>query len=219
MSNVEIIIVSDRSGSMANIQDDAEGGINALIESQKEQPGKANLTLVQFDTEYEILVDGINIQNYGKYTLKPRGGTALNDAVGIAMTTVKERLDKQDVSDRAPLVIFVVSTDGMENSSREYSGQRVADLIKEYKELGWQFQFLGADEVAFSNQIVGSFDKQRTVNTSKKNLRTGYNLIGEKFTNARTSYASGQSANSQAVSACLDFSDDEKDMLANDDQN
>ncbi|MGO9350854.1 MAG: hypothetical protein ACLP3C_08525 [Mycobacterium sp.] len=74
-------ILVDRSGSMQACKDDMEGGLNAFIEDQAEQPGSAELSLAQFDTEYEVVHDFMAIQTAPKYELMPRGRTALLDAM------------------------------------------------------------------------------------------------------------------------------------------
>ena len=78
----DITLVVDRSGSMDEVREDAEGGVNTFIRQQAKEPGEALLTLVQFDTEYEFLHSGVPIQDVPKYELVPRGMTALLDAVG-----------------------------------------------------------------------------------------------------------------------------------------
>jgi hypothetical protein len=80
----DITLVVDRSGSMQERRADAQGGVNAFIQKQAEEPGEALLTLVQFDTEYEIVHSGAPIHKVPEYTLEPRGATALLDAVGRA---------------------------------------------------------------------------------------------------------------------------------------
>ena len=117
----DITLVVDRSGSMQEIRSDAEGGVNAFVEKQAEEPGEALLTLVQFDTEYDFVHKGVPIDKVPKYELHPRGATALLDAVGRAINETGERLAKMAEPDRPGLVIVVIMTDGLENSSREFT--------------------------------------------------------------------------------------------------
>src|SRR3954454_24245157 len=126
----DITLVVDRSGSMEQIRDDAEGGVNTFIADQSKEPGEALLTLVQFDTEYEFLHKGVPISQAPKYKLVPRGGTALLDAVGRAINETGERLSKMAEQDRPGLVIFVVMTDGEENSSKEFSKSQIKEMIE-----------------------------------------------------------------------------------------
>lgn len=147
----DIILVVDRSGSMAEVREDAEGGVNTFITEQAAEPGEALLTLVQFDTEYEFLHKGVPIQQVPKYKLVPRGMTALLDAVGKAINETGERLAKMAESDRPGLVIFVVMTDGFENSSQEFTKAQLKKLIeRQQNEYNWHFTFLGANQDAFA---------------------------------------------------------------------
>ena len=90
----DITLVIDRSGSMEEIRSDAAGGVNAFIRQQAQQPGETLLTLVQFDDEYEFVHRGVPIKEVPPYTLVPRSGTALLDAVGRAINETADRLAK-----------------------------------------------------------------------------------------------------------------------------
>ena len=96
----DITLVVDRSGSMEQVREDAEGGVNSFIAQQAKEPGEALLTLVQFDTEYEFLHQGVPITEVPRYELVPRGMTALLDAVGRAINETGERLTKMEEQDR-----------------------------------------------------------------------------------------------------------------------
>ncbi len=147
----DITLVVDRSGSMAQVREDAEGGVNSFIEQQAKEPGEALLTLVQFDTEYEFLHKGVPISQVPKYELVPRGMTALLDAVGRAINETGERLAKMDEPDRPGLVVFVVMTDGQENSSKEFSKTDIKAMIQRQQDTyHWHFTFLGANQDAFA---------------------------------------------------------------------
>ncbi len=147
----DITLVVDRSGSMATIKEDAEGGVNTFVTEQAKESGEALVTLLQFDTEYEFLHKGMPIRQVPKYELVPRGMTALLDAVGRAINETSERLLKMAEQDRPGLVIFVVVTDGHENSSKEFSKDQLKEMIeRQQKEYDWHFTFLGANQDAFA---------------------------------------------------------------------
>jgi len=147
----DITLVVDRSGSMEGIRDDAQGGVNSFIAEQAKAPGEALLTLVQFDTEYEFVHKGVPIRDVGKFELHPRGATALLDAVGRAVNETGERLARMAEADRPGLVIFVIVTDGQENSSREFNKQQVKEMIERQQNVySWHFTFLGANQDAFA---------------------------------------------------------------------
>jgi len=147
----DITLVIDRSGSMQSIRDDAQGGINAFIAGQSKTPGDVLVTLVQFDTEYEFLHRGVPVRDVPPYALEPRGGTALLDAVGRAINETGARLAKLPEPERPGLVIFVVMTDGQENSSREFTKAQIRKMIQHQQSVfNWQFTFLGANQDAFA---------------------------------------------------------------------
>lgn len=145
----EIVFVLDRSGSMENLTNDTIGGFNSFIEEQKKEKGKALLTTVLFDDKYEILHDGINLKDVQPLTNKDyfaRGMTALFDAVGKTINTVGERLAKTDEAERPSKIIFVITTDGYENSSKEFTRDKIKEMITHQTDkYNWQFLFLGAN--------------------------------------------------------------------------
>ncbi|MRG87186.1 vWA domain-containing protein [Salinibacillus xinjiangensis] len=143
----EIIFLLDRSGSMSGLEEDTIGGFNALVERQCKLEGETILTTVLFNDDYEILWNGVDA-NQVKLTNKEyyvRGCTALLDAVGKTILDVRQRLSKVEDERRPGNVLFVITTDGMENASREFNYEKVKSLIQYQEENGWEFMFLGAN--------------------------------------------------------------------------
>lgn len=141
-----IAVVVDRSGSMASIQLEAENGLNEFIAEQKKQDGKATLRLDQFDNVFETVFPTQDIQNVPRYHLQPRGMTALNDGIGKTVTEFGAELAALPEDERPGNVVVVVVTDGGENSSREFTTERVKELVKEQEDkYGWTFIFLAAN--------------------------------------------------------------------------
>ena len=145
----EMVFIIDRSGSMTGLEDDTIGGFNATINKQKKEKGEATVTTVLFDTEFEVLHDRFDLSQVGEMTEKDyytRGCTALLDAMGNAIqktVNVQKHLPEEE---RAEKVVFVVITDGYENSSREYSYKDIKRLVStEQEKYGWEFLFLGAN--------------------------------------------------------------------------
>ena len=139
----EIVVVLDRSGSMGTIKDDAIGGFNHFLDEQKKLPGKASMTLVQFDDQYEVVHEKVALKQVPKLTnatYQPRNTTALLDAVGKTIVKADSMKAKQ--------VAFVILTDGHENASKEYNRSQIFDMITERTKQGWQFIFLGANQDA-----------------------------------------------------------------------
>jgi uncharacterized protein YegL len=148
---VEILLVLDGSGSMSVIRDDAIGAFNTFIEDQKKQPGKANLSLAIFNTNYELKLDGVDIKDakpldHSTYT--PRGGTALFDAIGKSVADLEDRVEKSKIKPKG--VVVAILTDGEENSSREFKREQIFELIKKRTDDGWDFAFLAAGQDAFA---------------------------------------------------------------------
>lgn len=145
----DITVVLDRSGSMATVENDTKGGFDKFVQDQKSAPGDANLTLVQFDTVYEFVHSARPIRDIPPLSFQPRGGTALLDAIGRAIKQTGERLKLMDESLRPAKVVFVILTDGEENSSQEYSKKQINEMISHQQNAyKWQFVFLGANQDA-----------------------------------------------------------------------
>ena len=189
----DITLVVDRSGSMASCRDDAEGGINHFIEEQKAAPGEANFTLVQFDSEYEFVHKGASIKDVGRYSLTPRGSTALLDAVGRAIAETGERLDKLSQESRPAAVVFVIVTDGHENASREFTKAKVRESIQHQRDkYNWQFTFIGADASAFDEGAAMGISADAIARSSSQGQ--AYRTSSDKVRKLRASVASGDSA-------------------------
>lgn len=169
----EIVFILDRSGSMSGLEADTIGGFNSLIEKQRKEEGEALVTTVLFDSRVEIIHDRVDLAGVGKLTEKEyfvRGCTALLDAVGstiVHVRNVHKYIREEDVPEHT---MFVITTDGMENASREYSLDSVKKLIGEQKEKGWEFLFLGAniDAVSAAGSIgIDADHAVRFVNDSR----------------------------------------------------
>jgi Mg-chelatase subunit ChlD len=143
-----LVLVVDRSGSMETICSDMEGGIKHLIQEQATGPGDCVVTLAQFDTEYELVFEALPAAEVTGYHLVPRGSTALLDAIGRTIGQVRSWLDSMPAQHRPDQVVFAVVTDGLENSSREWTRDQVTAAVKDRSNAGWQFSFLGANQDA-----------------------------------------------------------------------
>lgn len=155
----EVIFILDRSGSMAGLESDTIGGFNSMIEKQKKEEGETIISTVLFDNEVEVLHDRVDLKKLNSITDKEyyvRGCTALLDAIGgsIHHISVVHKYAREE--DRPEKTLFVIITDGLENSSRKYSYKKVKKMVEHQKrELGWGFLFLGANIDAI--EVAGQF--------------------------------------------------------------
>ncbi|MGV0793771.1 vWA domain-containing protein [Mycolicibacterium sp. XJ1819] len=160
-----IAVLLDRSGSMEAIRTDTEGGFNAFIDGQRDQPLDIRVTLAQFDTEYEVVYGGRPVADVPPLQLQPRGATALYDAVGRLVTDVGAELAALPEDQRPGKVTVVVLTDGHENSSKEWTHDAVSAAIRrQEQDYSWEFVFLGAnmDAVAIGRRLGFAADRSMT---------------------------------------------------------
>ena len=156
----DITFILDRSGSMSNLRDDVIGGFNSFLEDQKKDKEEAVFSLIQFDNLYEenyIAKNIKEVEDLNRETYSPRGMTALRDAIGRTINNVGERLKKLSESDRPDKVIMVVQTDGFENDSKEFTQEKIEEMVKHQEEkYKWKFIFLGAGlDVAAQSGNIG----------------------------------------------------------------
>jgi len=186
-------MVVDRSGSMESIKADAEGGINTFIDQQKSEPGEALLTLVQFDNEYEFVHSGIPIQQIPKFKMVPRGSTALLDAIGRAINETGARLAVMDEAQRPGLIVFVVVTDGQENSSREFNRDQIRSMIEHQQTVySWQFSFLAANQDAFAEGTSLGIAAAGIANFSGEKISGAHMAMARKVSRMRQSVNAGE---------------------------
>lgn len=161
-----IAVVLDRSRSMSNVRAETIGGFNTFLSDQKEAPGSALFTLVQFDDKYQVDYDGVDIKEVSPLTTityAPRGNTALLDAIGKTIDTVGAKLASMKESEKPSKVLIMIQTDGQENMSREYKNQQISDLIKHQKDkYNWDFVFVGADEKSITQAKAWGIEQGMT---------------------------------------------------------
>ena len=163
----EIVFILDRSGSMAGLEKDTIGGYNSMLERQKKEEGEAIISTVLFDDKSEVLHDRKNLYNVKAITERDyyvRGCTALLDAVGGAIHHIGNVHKYMPANQRPEKTMFIITTDGMENASREYTYSKVKKMVEDKKKkYHWEFVFLGANIDAV--EVAGRFgvSKNRAV--------------------------------------------------------
>lgn len=201
----DITVIADRSGSMSSCKDEAENGLNQFVEDQKKQHGTALFSLMQFDTEYEFVHKAVPIESVPRYTLMPRGMTALLDAVGRAVNETGDRLNKMAEADKPGLVVFLIVTDGQENSSHEFKKAQIKEMIeRQQKDYQWQFTFLGANQDAFAEAGSMGIAAASVANFVGAAAASAYRGASNNVKRMRQASAGGQSVKNF-------YTDDERD--------
>jgi len=188
----ELVMILDRSGSMGGLESDTIGGYNSMLEKQKKAEGQVLVTTVLFDDEREVLYDRVPLEQLPKMTEKEyyvRGCTALLDAVGSTVQHIA-RVQKNTPEDGRPeKTIFVITTDGLENASREYTYARVKKLVEQQKEKdGWEFLFLGAnmDAIETAGRFGISADRAANYHSDHEGTALNYEVLADAVCEMRS---------------------------------
>lgn len=196
------VLIVDRSGSMVPIAKETQNGVRLFVSEQRDIPGRATLSLYQFDHEHNTVHDFVPLRDVPPYTLTPRGNTALLDACGFAITEVGERLAVMSEAERPGKVIVVIATDGQENFSREYKLPQIRDMItRQREEYKWEFAYIGANQDAFAEAGAMGIAKMSSMDYDATTM--GTRSAWSANSAAATRYAGGQSAN-------VDYTDEER---------
>lgn len=203
-----ITFILDRSGSMASCWSDAVGGLTTCIEDQKKLDEKCTFSFYSFDNTVEKHADFKDIKLITENVVAsvfPRGSTSLFDAIGLAVKETGNTLRKLPESLRPGRVLVVIQTDGEENSSREYSSERIKSLISEQTEkYSWDFMFVGSDQksVLDASTKLG-IEISNTSFYSTKNTSDTFGILSKKMSTMR-------SLDYSTYKSSVAFSDEEK---------
>ena len=188
----ELVFILDRSGSMNGLESDTIGGFNGMLAKQKAEGEKVNVTTVLFDDEVEVIHDRFPIDIIEPLTDKEyfvRGCTALLDAVGEAIKKIENVQKHLPEAHKAGKVIFVITTDGLENSSVEYTYNDIKRMIEAKKECGWEFLFLGANIDAGKEAEKMGIARERAVTyeNDHRGVALNYETVGKAVMKATKS--------------------------------
>ena len=191
----ELVMILDRSGSMGGLESDTIGGYNSMLKKQREEDGEVLVSTVLFDDRSEVLYDRVPLEKMPQMTEKEyyvRGCTALLDAVGGAIRHIGNVHKYAREEDRPEKTIFVITTDGLENASREYSYGRVKKMVEQQKEkYGWEFLFLGAniDAIETAGRFGISADRAANYNSDREGTALNYEVLAETVCKMRVAAA------------------------------
>ncbi len=153
IKEMDIVFLLDRSGSMGGMENDTIGGYNSYLNEQKNK--NAKVTTILFDNQYEILHQREDIKNVPNLTKKEyyvRGCTALLDAIGKTINIMDH--------EKAEKVIFIITTDGLENASIEFNKDQIKKMIQKHS--NWEFMYIGAD--------IDSYHEGETIGIKRSNI-------------------------------------------------
>lgn len=211
MAKVDMLInvILDRSGSMSGQERGVIEHFNAYKEELAYLIQKINMSVYQFDTQYEAIVENIPVQEVPNLTKKvyfARGGTALLDAIGRTIRQVDA------LEDKPSKIVIVINTDGFENSSHEFTHAQIKEMVSERQNNhDWQFVFVGAGIDAFATGTSFGIRGNNTLTTT--NDWTGYNDSYFTLTNSTVSYASGRSNTMDMVTNVTKKEDEEEEKV------
>ena len=189
----EIVFILDRSGSMAGLEGDTIGGFNGMLEKQRQEEGEAYVSTVLFDNHSDVIHDRLTLDRVPRLTGKEyyvRGCTALLDAVGGAIRHIANVHKYAREEDRPEKTLFVITTDGMENASRQYTYEKVRSMIeKQKREYGWEFLFLGANIDAAREAARFGIHPDRAVDyrADRRGTRVIYETVSDTVRDFRAS--------------------------------
>ncbi len=181
----ELVFILDKSGSMGGLETDTIGGYNSMLAKQQEVEGECHITTVLFDNNYELLHDRIDIKAVSPISEKEYqvgGSTALLDAIGRTIHKIGNAQKHTADDYRAEKVMFVIITDGEENSSREYSAEKIKAQIERQKEkYGWEFVFLGAniDAIETAGRFGISADRAQNYHSDSEGIELNFRVMSE----------------------------------------
>jgi uncharacterized protein YegL len=187
----EIVFILDRSGSMGGLETDTIGGYNSLIERQKKEEGEAYVSTVLFDDVCEVLHDRVPLKSIKPMTDREyyvRGCTALLDAIGGAIHHIGNVHKYAREEDRPEKTLFIITTDGQENSSKRYTYDKVKHMVERQKEkFGWEFLFLGAniDAVAEAGRFGIKSDRAVNYHCDSEGTAVNYKVLSRAVSKVR----------------------------------
>lgn len=191
-NKTELVFILDRSGSMSGLEADTVGGFNSMIKKQRKLEGEVKVSTVLFNHKSRVLhnrvdIDEIDLMKENEYQVS--GTTALLDAVGRSIRYIKHVYADTLREDRPDKVIFIITTDGMENSSREFSYKKVKTYIEQVQEqYGFEFLFLGANIDAVSEASKFGIKAERAVryHSDSRGTELNYKVLGKAVSNMRS---------------------------------
>lgn len=192
----EIVCILDSSGSMRELEQETMDGFNTFVAEQREEPGRARLSLVLFNSQVELAWWDQDVREVDKLThllYQTGGSTALLDAVGQTLERTRQKIEEMHPDERPDNVVVLIMTDGYENASQTYGPKTVRRMVELRESEGWQFVFIGADINA--EQIADKMGMRpgsaSTVVRTAQGTKEGYERMSRAVSNARSTGSTG----------------------------
>jgi uncharacterized protein YegL len=207
----ELVFILDRSGSMEGLESDTIGGFNSMLTKQQAEPGECRITTVLFDNQYDILHDRIDIKAVNPITDKEysvRGSTALLDAIGKTINKISSVQKNTTKKFRAEKVLFVITTDGMENASHEFDYDKIKSMIERKKsKSNWEFIFLGAniDAIDVANRFGVPQSRAQNFHNDSEGIELNYYVLSETISSYRAAPSSACISDDWSADIQADF--------------
>ena len=205
----EVIFILDRSGSMSGLEADTIGGFNSMIAKQKKEDGEAYISTILFDDQTEVLYDRVPVSKIEPMNDKQyyvRGCTALLDALGGAIHHIGNVHKYAREEDRPEKTLFIITTDGMENSSHQYSYEKVKKMVeRQKKKYGWEFLFLGAniDAIEVADRFGIAANRAINYECDSKGTQLNYEVLSRTVSEFRACECYDEADMDEMFEACF----------------
>jgi hypothetical protein len=204
-----LVFLLDRSGSMQSIKDDVEGAFSAYIEDQRKVGGSATVSLHQFDDRYEDVYLDRPLAEVRPLQLRPRGSTALLDAMGRTITATRERIAALPEDRRPGTVHFNIMSDGHENASREFTRPAIRRMVEaQEKADNWLVAYMGCDQDAVEIGAALGVSADRSLTFTRDTVVSAMASVSAMTTSARDARRAG--ASMDELRAASAFSADQR---------
>ncbi len=205
---VHNLILLDESGSMESIKNTIIQGFNEIVQTVKgialQYPEQEHLiTFVTFNglgiktLHFCEPVEKLNLIDEEKY--QPDASTPLYDAMGFSFAKLRKELQSKTEYN----VLVTILTDGEENSSKEFSGAAIKQLVEELTQNDWTFTYIGADHDVEKFAVSISITNTMQFNKNEEDMKEMF--VKEK--NARAMYSQKIGSNENTS---MNFYEEEK---------